>query len=110
MIRFVNLFKFLEKVRKRVGEFLELRMKREEIVKIFNLFNERFLGINFEDIMWNMCLLNVILIFCIVLSFMKVRSSVEMVVIDEVVQFKECELVIFLQINGLVNVVFIGDD
>lgn len=110
MIRLVNLLKSLEKARKRVGEFPELRMKREEIVKILNLLNERFPGINSEDTMWNMCLSNATLIFCTASSSMKVRSSVEMVVIDEAAQLKECESAIPLQINGLANVVLIGDD
>ncbi|KAG9138738.1 hypothetical protein Leryth_023772 [Lithospermum erythrorhizon] len=62
----------------------------------------------------NFCLKNARLIFCTASSSTKVHvegmSPVEMVIIDEAAQLKECESCIPLQLPGLRNAVLIGDE
>ncbi|KAG9137019.1 hypothetical protein Leryth_013854 [Lithospermum erythrorhizon] len=56
------------------------------------------------------CLQNASLIFCTASGSAKVNAPMEMVIIDEAAQLKECESCIPLQLSGLRHTVLIGDE
>ncbi|XP_057492289.1 uncharacterized ATP-dependent helicase C29A10.10c-like isoform X1 [Actinidia eriantha] len=62
----------------------------------------------------NFCLQNACLIFCTVSSSAKLHvegmAPVELLVVDEAAQLKECESTIPLQLSGLRHAILIGDD
>ncbi|KAL9240539.1 hypothetical protein vseg_014746 [Gypsophila vaccaria] len=96
----------------------KLSMKRGEFLEILKSLPDHFsLPVTvFTDIqaIKNFCLMNACLIFCTASSSAKMQTEgmkpVEMLIIDEAAQLKECESLIPLQIPGLRNAVFIGDD
>ncbi|KAI3519060.1 hypothetical protein L1887_08052 [Cichorium endivia] len=61
----------------------------------------------------NFCLENACLIFCTASSSIrlhKIKTNVELLVVDEAAQLKECESLIPLQLSGLRDVILIGDE
>ncbi|KNA03605.1 hypothetical protein SOVF_207510 isoform A [Spinacia oleracea] len=118
MIILLDLLKILQDARGRVDHNHRLTMKREEFLQILKSLPEQFnLPIlSFSDIQTtkNVCLKNAQLIFCTASSSAKMQTEgmepVEMLVIDEAAQLKECESLIPLQIPGLKNAILIGDD
>ncbi|XP_021762238.1 uncharacterized protein LOC110727009 [Chenopodium quinoa] len=113
MIRLVHLLKTISNERKKVCRFpdhVNLMMKREEILSISSYISHRFPKLKFKGSLRDFCLSNAKLIFCTASSSMKVSKNVEMVIIDEAAQLKECESTIPLQVPGLRNTVLIGDD
>uniref|UniRef100_A0A803NAZ7 Uncharacterized protein n=1 Tax=Chenopodium quinoa TaxID=63459 RepID=A0A803NAZ7_CHEQI len=112
MIKLVDLLRTtLEYARKNGCQYSELILtKKEEILPVLNLLQERFPKPNITGGIKEFCLENARLIFCTASSSIKVKTRVEMVVIDEAAQLKECESAIPLQIPGLRVAILFGDD
>ena len=118
MISLLELLKILKDARENVDHSHRLTMKRYEFLQLLKSLPEHFtLPIqSFSDIQTikNFCLKNATLIFCTASSAAKMQTEdaepVEMLIIDEAAQLKECESLIPLQVPGIKNVVLIGDD
>lgn len=113
MIRLVHLLKSIANARRKVCRFpvhMNFMVKREEILRILKYLSDQFPKLDFKGSIWNFCLSNARIVFCTASSSVKVSKNVEMVIIDEAAQLKECESTIPLQIPGLRNAVLIGDD
>ncbi|KAF3967168.1 hypothetical protein CMV_008817 [Castanea mollissima] len=110
----------LERVfRKNVGSGLghlgELSIVRNECLLILRSLPQKFHVPNFENeyAIKKFCLQNSCLIFCTVSSSAKVhevKTDLELLVIDEAAQLKECESTIPLQLPGLRHAILIGDE
>ncbi|KNA08841.1 hypothetical protein SOVF_159110 [Spinacia oleracea] len=110
MIRLVHVLKTITNARKKVSDHKNLMMKREEILCILNYLSDQFPKLKFKGSVHEFCLSNARLLFCTASASIKVSKNVEMVIIDEAAQLKECESMIPLQVPGLKNAVLIGDD
>ncbi|KAL2921099.1 putative helicase MAGATAMA 3 [Bienertia sinuspersici] len=118
MIMLLDLLEILQDARENLDHSHKLTMKRNEFLQILNSLPEQF-GIPIQcsfDIQTikSFCLKNATLIFCTASSAAKLQTEemepVEMLIIDEAAQLKECESLIPLQVPGLKNAVLIGDD
>ncbi|KAL2902402.1 putative helicase MAGATAMA 3 [Bienertia sinuspersici] len=120
MIRLLDLLKSLEDVHETIDHALKLTMKNTELLQILKSLLEKFVlpmpssySDNIQGIK-DFCLMNTCLIFCTASSAAKMQymggKPVEMLVIDEAAQLKECESLIPLQVSGLRNTILIGDD
>ncbi|KAH9606725.1 hypothetical protein KSS87_003789 [Heliosperma pusillum] len=109
MIQLINLLKTLEKS-KESFRFADLMMKKSELLSILKELLKRFPRPKIEGSLRNFCLEKARLIFCTASGSIKMQSPVEMVVIDEAAQLKECESAIALQLPGVRNALLIGDD
>ncbi|KAK6150288.1 hypothetical protein DH2020_015220 [Rehmannia glutinosa] len=89
---------------------------RLECLKVLKFLNENFSVPNFIQYyeIKNFCLENACLIFCTVSSSAKLHTEgmtpLELVVIDEAAQLKECESCIPLQLFGIRNAILVGDE
>ncbi|KNA15926.1 hypothetical protein SOVF_093900, partial [Spinacia oleracea] len=120
MIRLLDLLKELREARARIDHDQIFRIKKIEILKILNSLPKQFFhpilscsGIPDTQLIKDFCLQNSYLIFCTASSAVKMKTTlapVEMLVIDEAAQLKECESLIPFQVPGLKNVVLIGDE
>uniref|UniRef100_A0A803LZS6 Uncharacterized protein n=1 Tax=Chenopodium quinoa TaxID=63459 RepID=A0A803LZS6_CHEQI len=112
MIKLVDLLrKVLEYARKNGCQYSELILtKKADILPVLKLLQEQFPKPNITGKIKDFFLENARLIFCTASSSIKVKTRVEMVVIDEAAQLKECESAIPLQIPGLRVAILIGDD
>ncbi|XP_021747588.1 helicase sen1-like [Chenopodium quinoa] len=118
MISLIELFNILRDAREKIGHNHKLTMKRNEFVQILKSLPEYFSVpiLAYSDIQTikDFCLKNAHLIFCTASSSAKMQTEgmepVELLVIDEAAQIKECESLIPLQIPGLKNAILIGDD
>ncbi|KAJ8442442.1 hypothetical protein Cgig2_018719 [Carnegiea gigantea] len=110
MIRLNDQFSSLENGKKNVGCFNELMVKKEEILKILKSLHKQFPGPEIEGTTKDFCLSRASLVFCTASSSIKVGSKVQMVIIDEAAQLKECESAIPLRLPGVRNAILIGDD
>ncbi|KAI4355927.1 hypothetical protein L6164_004651 [Bauhinia variegata] len=97
-----------------VSGFLELRMVRKECLHILKLLPQKFFVPTAERKLKNFCLKNACLIFCTVSSSVKLHVKgmppLEILVMDEAAQLKECESTIPLQLSGLRHAILIGDE
>ncbi|XP_074319095.1 helicase sen1-like [Silene latifolia] len=109
MIQLINLLETLEKS-KESFQFADLMIKKIELYSILKELLNRFPRPKIEGSLRDFCLGNARLIFCTASGSIKMQSPVEMVVIDEAAQLKECESAIPLQIPGVRNALLIGDD
>ncbi|TKY64709.1 ATP-dependent helicase [Spatholobus suberectus] len=94
-----------------VGCFSKLRLAIKECLKTLKLLPKKFcVGGSLRDF----CLANACLVFCTVSSTAKLHvkgmSPIELLVIDEAAQLKECEATIPLQLCGLRRSILIGDE
>ncbi|KMT16737.1 hypothetical protein BVRB_3g050200 [Beta vulgaris subsp. vulgaris] len=116
MISLLDLLKILEDAREKVNQTHQLTMKKAEFLEILKSLPEQFPIPLFSDIqaIKTTCLMNARLIFCTASSAAKIQTEgmepIEMLVIDEAGQLKECESLIPLQVPGLKNAILIGDD
>ena len=118
MIRSLDLLKVLNDARREPNHEHQLTMKRADFLQILKTLPEHFPipVLSFSDIQGikNFCLMSAALIFCTASSSAKLLTEamkpVEMVIIDEAAQLKECESMIPFQIPGLRNTILIGDD
>ncbi|PHU19176.1 hypothetical protein BC332_10327 [Capsicum chinense] len=93
-----------------------IRSRKTECIKVLKFLNESISIPNFiEDYqIRSFCLKGACLIFCTASSSIKLHTEgmtpLEMVVIDEAAQLKECESTIPLQLPGLRHAILIGDE
>ncbi|XP_074320395.1 helicase sen1-like isoform X2 [Silene latifolia] len=109
MIQLINLLETLEKS-KESFQFADLMIKKIELYSILKELLNQFPKPKIEGSLRNFCLENARLIFCTASGSIKMQSPVEMVIIDEAAQLKECESAIPLQLYGVRNALLIGDD
>nr|GMC62486.1 probable helicase MAGATAMA 3 isoform X1 [Ipomoea batatas] len=94
----------------------ELQITKSECVVILKLLRGSIKLPNFSENyqIRNFCLKFAVLLFCTVSSSSKLHSEgmapIELLVIDEAAQLKECESTIPLQLPGLCNAILIGDE
>ncbi|KAM3702041.1 hypothetical protein ACJW30_05G222400 [Castanea mollissima] len=98
-----------------LGHLRELSIVRNECLLILRSLPQKFHVPNFkdEDAIKKFCLQNSCLIFCTASSSAKVhevKTDLELLVIDEAAQLKECESTIPLQLPGLRHAILIGDE
>ncbi|PHU08369.1 hypothetical protein BC332_20229 [Capsicum chinense] len=92
-----------------------IRVSKTEYIKVLKFLNESISIPNLtEDYqIQNFCLKGACLIFCTASSLIKLHTEgmtpLEMVMIDEAAQLKECESTIPLQLLGLRHAILIGD-
>ncbi|XP_021859103.1 uncharacterized ATP-dependent helicase C29A10.10c isoform X2 [Spinacia oleracea] len=112
MIRLVYLLRMtLESSENNVRQFSEvIMMAKGEILAILKFLYDRFPKPRISGSIKVFCLENARLMFCTASGSINVKSPVDMVIIDEAAQLKECESAIPLQIQGLRNAVLVGDD
>jgi senataxin len=70
-------------------------------------------NITYIETIKNFCLKNAILVFCTASSSAKLhrtKAKMEILVVDEAAQLKECESAIPLQLSGVCNAILIGDE
>ena len=88
---------------------------RYKCLRVLRSLPQKFPVPDFEDEydIKDFCLQNSCLIFCTVSSSAKVHevmTDLELLVIDEAAQLKECESTIPLQLPGLRHAILIGDE
>ncbi|KAM7279812.1 hypothetical protein ACFE04_006946 [Oxalis oulophora] len=94
----------------------KLVIVRNQCLEMLRSLHDRFTLPNFFDkrSVRNYCLKNARLLFCTASTSAKLHSEeiawVEMLIIDEAAQLKECESTIPLQLPGLRHVILIGDE
>lgn len=94
----------------------KLHSTREEFLQILKCLSKKFTLPNFytDDKIKKFCLEKACLIFCTASSSVKLKmkgmTPVELLVIDEAAQLKECESTIPLQISGLRHAILVGDE
>lgn len=118
MIRLLYLLKVLDDARGEPNHEHTLTMKRADFLDMLKTLPEQFQipVLSSSDIQGikNFCFMNADLIFCTASSSAKLLTEgmkpVEMVIVDEAAQLKECESMIPFQIPGLRNTILIGDD
>ncbi|XP_029129258.1 uncharacterized ATP-dependent helicase C29A10.10c [Cajanus cajan] len=93
------------------GCFSRLRLAIKECLNVLKLLPKKFCV---EGTLRDFCLANACLIFCTVSSSAKLHlkgmSPIELLVIDEAAQLKECEATIPLQLRGVRHLILIGDE
>jgi senataxin len=106
---------FSKKVGSELAQPRKLRVVKNECLNVLRSLPKNFPVPDFES-EWEIkefCLQNSCLIFCTVSSSAKlhdVMTSLELLVIDEAAQLKECESTIPLQLPGLRHAILIGDE
>ena len=118
-----EVFNGIESERTRMRIYNKLRMARTECLQLLKFIHETFDVpaltehydiLSFEYDVRSFCLKNACLIFCTVSSSAKLHTEgmapLEMLVIDEAAQLKECESAIPLQLFGLRHAILIGDE
>ncbi|CAK7338818.1 unnamed protein product [Dovyalis caffra] len=99
-----------------VFKFSWLATRRKESIVILNSLPRKFEVPNFFESyeIRNFCLKNACLVFCTASSSAKLHTEgmtpIQLLVIDEAAQLKECESTIPLQLSGLRHAVLIGDE
>ncbi|XP_030969310.1 helicase sen1-like isoform X3 [Quercus lobata] len=106
---------FRKNVGSGLGHLRELSIVKNECLLILRSLPQKFHVPNFESeyAIKKFCLQNSCLIFCTVSSSAKVhevKTDLELLVIDEAAQLKECESTIPLQLPGLRHAILIGDE
>ncbi|KAM7523914.1 hypothetical protein LguiA_013816 [Lonicera macranthoides] len=98
--------------RKRMRRFTNLHITKLECLQILKFLRAtlRLPTFTAKYMIRKFCLENAILIFCTASSSAKLHTPVEMLVIDEAAQLKECESTIPLQLSGLRHAILIGDE
>ncbi|KAK9683290.1 hypothetical protein RND81_10G129400 [Saponaria officinalis] len=109
MIQLINLLKPPGNS-KETYQFADLMFKKRELLSIMKELLAGFPLPKIKGSLKNFCLENAHLIFCTASGSIKMQSSVEMVIIDEAAQLKECESAIPLQLPGVRNALLIGDN
>ncbi|BBN68243.1 P-loop containing nucleoside triphosphate hydrolases superfamily protein, partial [Prunus dulcis] len=116
MIRVSDLLKLIKSILHRAGVANErLQTLQKDCAQILKSLRE-FSVPNSNDgqTIRNLCLANACLIFCTASSSAKLHTEgmapLEMLVVDEAAQLKECESAIPLQLGGLRHAILIGDE
>ncbi|KAL3838762.1 hypothetical protein ACJIZ3_023353 [Penstemon smallii] len=95
----------------------DIKRTKLQCLKVFESFRRSFSvpeNFRYHEIK-KFCLENACLIFCTASSSVKlhteeINTSIQMVIIDEAAQLKECESSIPLQLSGVRNAVLVGDE
>ncbi|CAL2229725.1 unnamed protein product [Prunus armeniaca] len=116
MIRVSDLLKLIKSILHRAGVANErLQSLQKDCAQILKSLREFSIpNSNDGQTIRNLCLENACLIFCTASSSAKLHTEgmapLEMLVIDEAAQLKECESAIPLQLPGLRHAILIGDE
>ncbi|XP_017243832.1 helicase sen1 isoform X1 [Daucus carota subsp. sativus] len=98
--QFVNVFSILKKTRKELLNILKSLYVGISVPNIYDEYSIRMF-----------CLQNACLFFCTASSSSKLHvTSMELLVVDEAAQLKECESNIPLQLPGLRHAILVGDE
>ncbi|KAI8027342.1 putative helicase MAGATAMA 3 [Camellia lanceoleosa] len=95
---------------------MKLSFVKAECLQVLKFLHETFSALNTTDkyVIQSFCLQNVCLIFCTASSTAKLcteeENPLELLVIDEAAQFKECESTIPLQLSGIRHAILVGDE
>ncbi|KAL6959711.1 hypothetical protein U1Q18_039864 [Sarracenia purpurea var. burkii] len=106
----------IEDAGRRINCFTKLRLEKRECLKILKYLRKTLSVPNVigDSQIRHLCLQNACLIFCTASSSAKLHTPgmkpVELVVIDEAAQLKECESTIPLQLYGVRHAILIGDE
>ncbi|KAL7611605.1 hypothetical protein Lser_V15G07034 [Lactuca serriola] len=91
----------------------ELVVMKKELFQVLDQVLRETVSFPNDQEIGNFCLENACLIFCTASSSIRLHAletNVELLVVDEAAQLKECESVIPLQLSGLRDVILIGDE
>ncbi|CAL5383220.1 unnamed protein product [Camellia sinensis] len=103
-------------VRNRINGFMKLSSVKAECLQVLKFLRETFSALNTTDkyVIQSFCLQNACLIFCTASSSAKLcteeENPLELLVIDEAAQLKECESTIPLQLSGIRHAILVGDE
>ncbi|CAL5330745.1 unnamed protein product [Camellia sinensis] len=103
-------------VRNRINGFMKLSSVKAECLQVLKFLRETFSALNTTDkyVIRSFCLQNVCLEFCTASSSAKLcteeENPLELLVIDEAAQLKECESTIPLQLSGIRHAIPVGDE
>ncbi|XP_028054794.1 probable helicase MAGATAMA 3 isoform X2 [Camellia sinensis] len=103
-------------VRNRINGFMKLSSVKAECLQVLKFLRETFSALNTTDkyVIRSFCLQNACLIFCTASSSAKLcteeENPLELLVIDEAAQLKECESTIPLQLSGIRHAILVGDE
>ncbi|THG13892.1 hypothetical protein TEA_029119 [Camellia sinensis var. sinensis] len=108
-------------VRNRINGFMKLSSVNAECLQVLKLLRETFSALNTTDkyVIRRFCLQNACLIFCTASSSAKLcteeenpqeENPLELLVIDEAAQLKECESTIPLQLSGIRHAILVGNE
>ncbi|CAI9272147.1 unnamed protein product [Lactuca saligna] len=91
----------------------ELVVMKKELFQVLDQVLRETVSFPNDQEIGNFCLENACLIFCTASSSIRLHAletNVELLVVDEAAQLKECESFIPLQLSGLRDVILIGDE
>ncbi|XWS65220.1 hypothetical protein CRYUN_Cryun05aG0073700 [Craigia yunnanensis] len=96
----------------KVGQLAKLRVTKKNCLQILKSLPQSFPVPDFTEkfMIKNFCLHNACLLFCTASSSSKLNTPLDLLVIDEAAQLKECESTIPFQLPGLRHAVLIGDE
>ncbi|KAL7192744.1 hypothetical protein ACSBR2_024545 [Camellia fascicularis] len=100
----------------RINGFMKLNSVKAECLQVLKFLCETFSVLNTTDkyVIRSFCLQNACLIFCTASSSAKLcteeENPLELLVIDEAAQLKECESTIPLQLSGIRHAILVGDE
>jgi senataxin len=113
----IYIFNDFEDIGSSVGCFSKLSSTIKECLHLLRSLSQTFSVPNFlteKYAIKNFCLANACLVFCTASSSAKLHTEgmrpLELLVIDEAAQLKECESAIPLQLSGLHHAILIGDE
>ncbi|KAI8018684.1 putative helicase MAGATAMA 3 [Camellia lanceoleosa] len=96
----------------RINGFMKLSSVKAECLQVLKFLRETLSVLNTtaKYVIRSFCLQNACLIFCTASSSAKLCTPLELLVIDEAAQLKECESTIPLQLSGIRHAILIGDE
>ncbi|KAF5957931.1 hypothetical protein HYC85_005156 [Camellia sinensis] len=100
----------------RINGFMKLSSVKAECLQVLKFLRKTFSVLNTtaKYVIRSFCLQNACLIFCTASSSAKLcteeENPLELLVIDEAAQLKECESTIPLQLSGIRHAILIGDE
>ena len=103
-------------VRNRINGFMKLSSVKAECLQVLKFLRETFSVLNTtaKYVIRSFCLQNACLIFCTASSSAKLcteeKNPLELLVIDEAAQLKECESTIPLQLSGIRHAILVGEE
>ncbi|KAL9225088.1 hypothetical protein vseg_001052 [Gypsophila vaccaria] len=110
MILLISMLQTLQNSKGSSQFFNMLMMKKRQLLPILKELHQEFPRPKIKGPLSDFCLAKARLIFCTASGSIRIQKPVEMVIIDEAAQLKECETVIPLKIPGVRKAVLIGDD
>ncbi|PWA77567.1 P-loop containing nucleoside triphosphate hydrolase [Artemisia annua] len=111
-----NILEGADNSKKKTMTLTKIQVMRKEFLRVLDQVlcqTVSFPKFRDEQAIRNFCLEKACLIFCTVSSSIRLhtlKTNIELLVIDEAAQLKECESLIPLQLAGLRDVILIGDE